>query len=134
MIREYCDRTKLDDALLKSYITQDVIEEASMYIESLALSMGVMPGEIVDPTPYMISRLCVLYIYVTISQKRALFSKGKIGSSHQQVPEDDSFALKYKMYYRLWQDLLKQITPDTFKNGKPAEKRKFPYTMPLLRG
>ena len=41
--RIYFNTKMLDDALLKSYVTPEIVRESSEYIESLALSYGVNP-------------------------------------------------------------------------------------------
>ena len=44
--------SSMTDALLKSYITQDLVIESSDYIESLASNYSVAPSQILTPTPY----------------------------------------------------------------------------------
>ncbi len=132
--RQYFDTTMLDDALLRTYVTPEIVKESTQYIEAIAQSMGVDKKEIYSPTPYLISRLAMIYAYMTAAQRKALFTKGgSVGNRHDLTPDNDSFALKYRMYREALNDLIKQITPLTFTNGKPAKRRRFPFTQPIAR-
>lgn len=125
--RIYFDKTKLDDALLKSYITADNIAESTEYVESFALSLGVTPEQITIPTPYRVSRFAELFAYMTTAQKKAVFSVGKDANN-------DSFSLKYTMYKQLLNDCERSLTADTFTNGVQAKKRRFPLSIRMSRG
>lgn len=127
-IREYFDSSPyaLDDALLKTYVTKDIVREASAFIESLAFSFGVAASQIAIPTPDPIRRLALYFAYFTTALRKASFSKGG-------DVDEDSFALKYKLYKDLFDELYKTISADTFTNGVSAKKRKFPATMEILR-
>ena len=124
--REYFDRRNLDDALLKTYVTEEIIEESSKYIESLALTFNILPSDIANPTPYPISRLAQTFAYMTAAQRKATFSVGKDANN-------DSFSLKYKLYKSLLDELEGKITADSFKDGNSAKRRKFPSTLALYR-
>ena len=124
--RVYFDKTKLDDALLKSYILEPDIHEASNYVENFALSLGVTANNIASPTPYIISRFAQLFCYMTVAQRKSTFSTG--GSA-----DKDSFALKYQMYRQLLKDCESSLTDISFTNGVQAKKRRFPLTMTMLR-
>lgn len=124
--RIYFDTTSLDDALLKSYVTPGIVEESSNYVESVALSYGVSKDMIATPTPYMVSRLATLFSYMTAAHRKAQFSIGKSA-------DNDSFALKFKLYKELLDDLLSMLTAETFTNGVSAKKRSFPSTIPISR-
>ena len=124
--RVYFDSKKLDDALLKTYVTENIIKESSEYVESFALSLGVAAKYIATPTPYRISRFAELFSYMTTAQRKASFSKG--GDA-----DKDSFALKYEMYRQLLKDCEAGLTAETFTNGVQAKKRRFPMTMGLSR-
>ena len=124
--REYFNSRNLDDALLKTYVTEEIIEESSKYIESLALTFNVLPSEIANPTPYPISRLAQTFAYMTAAQRKATFSVGKDANN-------DSFSLKYKLYKSLLDELEGKITADSFKDGNSAKRRKFPSTFALYR-
>ena len=124
--REYFNRRNLDDALLKTYVTEEIIEESSKYIESLALTFNILPSEIANPTPYPISRLAQTFAYMTAAQRKATFSVGKDANN-------DSFSLKYKLYKSLLDELEGKITADSFKDGNGAKRRKFPSTFALYR-
>ena len=124
--RKYFETKMLDDALLRSYVTPEIVRESSNYVEAIAFSMGVEKEQIAVPTPYMVSRLAMIFAYMTTAQRKAMFSKG-------ETVDNDSFALKYRMYRELLNDILKQITPNTFTNGKIAKRRSFPFTAPLSR-
>ena len=124
--REYFNSRNLDDALLKTYVTEEIIEESSKYIESLALTFNVLPSEIANPTPYPISRLAQTFAYMTAAQRKATFSVGKDANN-------DSFSLKYKLYKSLLDELEGKITADSFKDGNSAKRRKFPSTLALYR-
>ena len=124
--REYFNRINLDDALLKTYVTEEIIEESSKYIESLALTFNILPSEIANPTPYPISRLAQTFAYMTAAQRKATFSVGKDANN-------DSFSLKYKLYKSLLDELEGKITADSFKDGNSAKRRKFPSTLSLYR-
>ena len=124
--REYFNRINLDDALLKTYVTEEIIEESSKYIESLALTFNILPSEIANPTPYPISRLAQTFAYMTAAQRKATFSVGKDANN-------DSFSLKYKLYKSLLDELEGKITADSFKSGNSAKRRKFPSTLTLYR-
>lgn len=124
--REYFDRRNLDDALLKTYVTEEIVEESSKYIESLALTFNILPSEIANPTPYPISRLAQTFAYMTAAQRKSTFSVGKDANN-------DSFSLKYKLYKSLLDELEGKITADSFKDGNSAKRRKFPSTLALYR-
>lgn len=124
--REYFNVKMLDDALLRTYVTPEIVRESSQYVEAVAYSLGVEKERIATPTPYMVSRLGMIFAYMTSAQRKATFAKG-------EKVDNDSFALKYKLYRELLNDLLKQITANTFTNGKIAKKRSFPFTAPISR-
>lgn len=123
-VRLYFDLKTLDDSLLKTYVNQEIAQEASQYVESFALSLGV--NKIADPTPYRIKRFAELYAYMTTAQRKATFSKGG-------TADKDSFALKYEMYRQLLKDCEASLTAESFTDGQVAKKRKFPMTMSLSR-
>lgn len=124
--RVYFDTTKLDDQLLKTYVKEPIVHESSNYVESFALTLGVTSNMIAVPTPYIISRFAQLFAYMTVAQRQSLFSKG--GNA-----DNDSFALKYRMYRALLKDCEAGLTKNSFTNGVSAKKRKFPMTMTMLR-
>lgn len=124
--RKYFDPRTLDDALLRTYVTPAIVYEASQFVEATALSYNVLPNMIKSPTPYIIERLATLYAYKTAAQRKATFSKG-------HSADEDSFALKYRMYKELLDDLLSKINASSFTDGDLARKRKFPATMSIAR-
>ena len=124
--REYFNSKNLDDALLKTYVTPDIVEESSKYIESLALTFNILPSDIANPTPYPISRLAQTFAYMIAAQRKATFSVGKDANN-------DSFSLKYKLYKSLLDELEGKITADSFKDDNSAKRRKFPSTLALYR-
>ena len=125
--RVYFDVRTLDDALLKSYVTPQIVAESTKYVEAVAMSYGVLPTEIATPTPFLVERVAMLYSYMTAAQRKATFSKGN-------SVDNDSFALKFQMYKGLLNDVLSMLTADSFTNGMQAMKRRFPVTMRLERG
>lgn len=125
--RVYFDVRTLDDALLKSYVTPQIVAESTKYVEAVAMSYGVLPTDIATPTPFLVERVAMLYSYMTAAQRKATFSKGN-------SVDNDSFALKFQMYKGLLNDVLSMLTADSFTNGMQAKKRKFPVTMRLERG
>lgn len=125
--RVYFDVRTLDDALLKSYVTPQIVAESTKYVEAVAMSYGVLPTDIATPTPFLVERVAVLYSYMTAAQRKATFSKGN-------SVDNDSFALKFQMYKGLLNDVLSMLTADSFTNGMQAKKRRFPVTMRLERG
>lgn len=127
----YFNPYNLDDALLRTYVTPAIIDESSQYVESIALGLGVSAKDIyIDATtglpPYMIQRLARIFSYMTAAYRKATFAKG--GNV-----DNDSFALKYRIYKALLDDLLSSITGDTFTNGISAKKRKFPAIIGMSR-
>ena len=124
--RVYFNTKMLDDALLKSYVTPQIVEDSSRYVESVALSFGVSPKQIVEPTPFMVSQLGLLWAYMTAAWRKAQFSKG-------DKVENDSFYLKFRLYKELLDTLLSQLTTETFTGGTAAKKRKFPSTLSISR-
>jgi len=126
--RAYFDPNKLDDALLKTYVATNpnLIEEAYDYIESIAGSLGVQPQYIYEPTPLLVSNLGVYYAYMTCAQRKSLFAKG--GEA-----DNDSFALKFRLYKELLDSLLNMLTANTFTNGVQARKRSFPACLSISR-
>lgn len=126
MARIYFNSKMLDDALLKTYVTPQIIEESSKYVESVALSLGVPASAIAEPTPFMVSQLGLFWAYMTAAWRKAQFSVGKSADS-------DSFALKYRLFKELLDDLLAQLTPETFTGGTAARKRTFPATLSISR-
>lgn len=125
--RVYFDVRTLDDALLKSYVTPQIVAESTKYVEAVAMSYGVLPTNIAKPTPFLVERVAMLYSYMTAAQRKATFSKGN-------SVDNDSFALKFQMYKGLLNDVLSMLTADSFTNGMQAKKRRFPVTMRLERG
>lgn len=125
--RVYFDVRTLDDALLKSYVTPQIVSESTKYVEAVAMSYGVLPTDIATPTPFLVERVAMLYSYMTAAQRKATFSKGN-------SVDNDSFALKFQMYKGLLNDVLSMLTADSFTNGMQAKKRRFPVTMRLERG
>lgn len=125
--RIYFDVRTLDDALLKSYVTPQIVAESTKYVEAVAMSYGVLPTDIATPTPFLVERVAMLYSYMTAAQRKATFSKGN-------SVDNDSFALKFQMYKGLLNDVLSMLTADSFTNGMQAKKRRFPVTMRLERG
>lgn len=125
--RVYFDVRTLDDALLKSYVTPQIVAESTKYVEAVAMSYGVLPTDIATPTPFLVERVAMLYSYMTAAQRKATFSKGN-------SVDNDSFALKFQMYKGLLNDVLSMLTADSFTNGMQAKKRRFPVTMRLERG
>ena len=124
--RIYFNVKMLDDALLKSYVTPQIIKESSQYVESIAQSLGVPASAIATPTPFMVSQLGLFWAYMTAAWRKASFSLGKSA-------DEDSFSLKYRLFYQMLNDLLDRITADTFTNGQSAKKRVFPSTMEISR-
>ena len=120
--RVYFDVRTLDDALLKSYVTPQIVAESTKYVEAVAMSYGVLPTDIATPTPFLVERVAMLYSYMTAAQRKATFSKGN-------SVDNDSFALKFQMYKGLLNDVLSMLTADSFTNGMQAKKRRFPVTM-----
>lgn len=124
--RIYFNTKMLDDALLKQYVTPRIIRDSSSYVESIAMSYGVTPEQIAEPTPFMVSQLGMFWAYMTAAWSKSQFSLGK-------SVDNDSFALKYKLFKELLDDLLKQLSAETFTNGKKAKKRTFPAVMSISR-
>lgn len=126
MTRVYFNAKTLDDALLKSYVTPQIVQESSQYVESVALSFGVSTEQIATPTPFMVSQLGLFWAYMTAAWRKAQFSKG-------DSAENDSFYLKFRLYKEMLDALLSQLTVETFTGGTSAKKRKFPATMSISR-
>ena len=89
--RVYYDMSSMTDALLKSYITQDLVIESSDYIESLASNYSVAPSQILTPTPYVIRMIAMYYTYMKAAWLRTVYSLGK-------EVDKDAFRLKYDTY------------------------------------
>ena len=126
MARVYFNSKMLDDALLKSYVTPQIVQESSKYVEAIALSFGVPASSIADPTPFMVSQLGLFWAYMTAAWRKAQFSVGK-------EADNDSFALKYRLFKELLDELVSQLTAETFTNGVKAKKRTFPATISISR-
>lgn len=124
--RVYYDATTLSDALLKTYVTKDIIKESSEYIESLAINHGVSPSSIATPTPYIVKMIAIYYSYMKAAWLRTVYSVGK-------ETDKDSFRLKWEMYKQALEELLDQLNAESFTNGVSAKKRKFPSVMGLVR-
>lgn len=124
--RVYYDANTLSDALLKTYVTQDLIKESSEYIESLARNYGVSPSSIATPTPYIVKMVAIYYTYMKAAWLRTVYSVGK-------ETDKDSFRLKWEMYKNALDELLDQLNAESFTNGTSAKKRKFPSVMGLAR-
>lgn len=124
--RVYYNVSTLTDALLKTYVTPDIVKESSDYIESIARNYKVSAYQIAQPTPYIVQMLATYYAYMKAAWLRTVYSVGK-------ETDKDSFRLKYEMYKAALDDLLKQINAESFTNGVTAKKRKFPSVMGLAR-
>ena len=124
--RVYYDMSSMTDALLKTYVTPDLVNESSDYIESLASNYGVTPSQILTPTPYVIKMVAMYYTYMKAAWLRTVYSLGK-------EVDKDAFRLKYDMYKAALDDLLNQLSAESFTGGVTAKKRKFPSTMGLAR-
>ena len=108
--RVYYDATTLSDALLKTYVTQDLIKESSEYVESLAMNYGVSSSSIATPTPYIVRMIAIYYTYMKAAWLRTVYSLGK-------ETDKDSFRLKWEMYKNALDELLDQLNADSFTNG-----------------
>lgn len=124
--RTYFDISTMTDALLKTFVTPDLVTETSDYIESLASNYSVTPEQIATPTPYIIRMIATYYAYMKAAWLRTVYSLGK-------EVNKDAFRLKYDMYKSALDELLSQITAESFTGGATAKKRKFPSTMGLAR-
>ena len=124
--RVYYDMSSMTDALLKTYVTQDLVIESSDYIESLASNYGVTPSQILTPTPYVIRMIAMYYTYMKAAWLRTVYSLGK-------EVDKDAFRLKYDMYKSALEDLLNQLSAESSTGGVTVKKRKFPSTMGLAR-
>ena len=124
--RIYFNTKMLDDALLKSYVTPQIVRESSAYVESVALSYGVAASSIAVPTPDIVRRLAMYYAYFTAAWRKASFSVGKNS-------DEDAFALKAKWLKSILDDLLDQLSAESFTGGVTSAKRKFPSTLPISR-
>jgi len=125
-MRIYFDVSTLDDSLLSKWVTQKIIEESSEYVESFAESLGVPANQIVEPTPYKVSRQAELFAYMTAAMKKTMFSTGKDNS-------EDAFALKYKMYQTQLDQFEQSLTATTYTTGIASPKRQFPMTVRMYR-
>ena len=124
--RVYYDATIMSDALLKTYVTQDLIKESSEYVESLARNYGVAPSSISTPTPYIVKMIAIYYTYMKTAWLRTVYSIGK-------ETDKDSFRLKWEMYKNALDELLEQLNANSFTDGTSARKRKFPSVLGLAR-
>ena len=124
--RIYFNTKMLDDALLKSYVTPQIVEESSRYVESVALGLGVPASAIVSPTPDIVRRLALYFAYFTAAMRKASYSVGK-------EAEKDSFHLKMRAYKELLDEVEGRLTAESFTGGTLAKKRTFPATMSMLR-
>ena len=124
--RTYYDANKLTDALLKTYVTEDIVKESSEYVESLARNYGVSPSNIATPTPYIVKMIAIYYSYMKAAWLRTVYSLGK-------ETDKDSFRLKWEMYKEALDELLAQLNASSFTDGTSARKRKFPAVLGLAR-
>jgi hypothetical protein len=124
--RAYYNKATLTDALLKTYVTEDLVKESSEYVESLARNYGVAPENIADPTPYIVKMIAIYYSYMKAAWLRTVYSLGK-------ETDKDSFRLKWEMYKQALDELLAQLNASSFTNGTSARKRKFPAVLGLAR-
>lgn len=122
----YFNSDKLNDALLETLVTQEIIDESSRYIENFALTLGVRVDQIKLPPNYMISRLAESYCYMIAALRKAKFSTGK-------DVDQDAFALKYTLYKSIVNTLEDQITAETFTGGSSAKKRRYPLSVKVYR-
>lgn len=124
--RIYFNTKSLDDALLKTYVTPQIVKETSAYVESIALSYGVVASDIRMPPTTPITMLATYYAYFTAALRKASYSVGK-------EADKDSFHLKMRTYKELLDDLLSQLSKESFTGDVVSKKRKFPATMPISR-
>ena len=124
--RVYFNTKMLDDALLRTYVTPQIVRETSSYVESVALSYGVPASAIATPTPDIVRRLALYYAYFISALRKASYALG-----HEA--DLDSFHLKARFYKELLDDLLDQLSADSFTGGLTSKKRKFPSTLPISR-
>ena len=124
--RIYFNANTLDDALLKSYVTPKIVEETTQYVESVALSYGVTAAQIATPTPDIVRRLALYYAYFITALRKAQYSSGKDAQL-------DSFHLKARFYRELLDDLLDQLTAESFTGGLVSRKRSFPSVIAISR-
>ena len=71
--RVYFDVRTLDDALLKSYVTPQIVAESTKYVEAVAMSYGVLPTDIATPTPFLVERVAMLFIHDSGPKKGNIF-------------------------------------------------------------
>ena len=124
--RVYFNVKSLDDALLKTYVTPQIVKETSAYVESVALSYGVSVSEIRNPPTTPVTMLATYFAYFTAALRKASYSIGK-------EADKDSFHLKMRTYKDLLDDLLSQLSAESFTGDVVAKRRKFPSTMPISR-
>ena len=124
--RVYFNVKSLDDALLKTYVTPQIVKETSAYVESVALSYGVPVSAIRNPPTTPVTMLATYFAYFTAALRKASYSIGK-------EADKDSFHLKMRTYKDLLDDLLSQLSAESFTGDVVAKRRKFPSTMPISR-
>lgn len=128
-MRIYFDVSVVDDEILKDLITDRQVELSSEFIEDTALGLGVLPEAIKDPTPFKIRQLAEAYALMEIAKKQSIMCSGSMSSEAGA----DAYELKRRVYAAEVNELLKQITADTFTGGKSSPKRAFPMSVPLYR-
>lgn len=126
-IRIYFLYENFNDSLLEQHLTKEDIIESTEYVNSFALTLGVMPENIFLPTPYKVQKQALLFTYKLIAQRKAMYTNNK-------EVQKDAFAMKYEMYSKSLEDLEQSITADTYTEGKVVSKKKFPMTVKVYRG
>lgn len=126
-MRIYFDTTLIDDEMLKDCVTDKSIGKSSAFVEDLAKSLAVEVEEISTPTPFKIQELAEAYALMETAKKQSMMNTdGTAGGA-------DAYELKRRVYSMVIDDLLEQITADTFTGGKSATKRAFPMTIAMHR-
>lgn len=113
----YCELVDISDTLLKKTMVQTDIDEATDYIDAIALNFGVA---LKSPAPYEVKQLAIAYACM----RRALYLSGK------PVQGDvDAYELKRKAYERDVKSWESKLTVELLTGKKQNATSYFNMTM-----
>lgn len=84
---------------------QPYVDEANTHYIDIALQKGIMQDQITSATPIVVNRCLSNYVVMR-------FAEDSIGSNGVEVSDDDMYVKMSEKFSVVYEDLLKQLTPE----------------------
>lgn len=123
---QYFEIEDVRDGLLKPILNQSDIDEATDYIEDLALKYGVDPKSIPSDVPFTIKKIAMYYALATCAQNTSQYND----EGDEVGP--DAYEMKRRIYQKRLSELEATLSVETFTGGAAAINR-FPTRIPFGR-